>query len=109
MRQVHTSPNVALINHLRSILESMGIACTVRGEFLSGAVGELPPVECWAELWIVDDDRYDDAMDVVRREGHGSRPMDRRWTCPGCGETIEPTFSECWNCGGFPEALDGTG
>ena len=21
------------------------------------------------------------------------------WTCPDCGERIEPQFTECWNCG----------
>lgn len=109
MRQIHSSPDVALINHLRSILESIGIACTVRGEFLSAAVGELPPVECWAELWIVDDDRHDDAMDVVRRAGRESRPMADAWDCPGCGETIEPNFSECWNCGHVAESLERAG
>jgi hypothetical protein len=21
------------------------------------------------------------------------------WSCPGCGETLEGQFTECWNCG----------
>lgn len=29
------------------------------------------------------------------------------WTCPGCGEIIEPTFDLCWNCGGErPDEVD---
>ena len=99
MRQIFSSPNTALVNHLRSILDSLGIPCRVRGEFLSAAVGELPPIECWAELWVVDDDRYDDAKDVIRRAATGGEDAGAAWTCDGCGEHIEGQFGECWNCG----------
>lgn len=97
MRLVHSSPNTALVNHLRSMLESMGIVCRVRGEFLSAAVGELPPIECWAELWVVDDDRYDDAVDLVGRAAGVALTSD--WVCPDCGEIVDAELTECWSCG----------
>jgi hypothetical protein len=25
------------------------------------------------------------------------------WTCPGCGEQIEPQFAQCWRCAAIPE------
>jgi len=95
MRLLHSAPNVAHVNHLKSVLESMGIRCRVRGEYLSAAVGELPPIECWAELWIVDDERHDDALDVLR---HASASRRGEWTCPECGESVDAGFEECWNC-----------
>lgn len=27
-----------------------------------------------------------------------NQPAGRSWVCPNCGETIEPQFSDCWNC-----------
>ena len=24
------------------------------------------------------------------------------WECPACGETLEPQFEVCWNCGQEP-------
>lgn len=109
MRQIYTSPNTALVNHLRSILEALGIPCRVRGEFLSAAVGELPPIECWAELWVVDDSRYDDANEVIRRAAAGGDDAGTPWTCDGCGERIEGTFGECWKCGGIRQELERAG
>ena len=109
MRQLHSSPNTALVNHLRSILESLGTPCRVRGEFLSAAVGELPPIECWAELWVIDDDRYDDAMDIIRRAAKGEDDTSVPWTCDGCGEEIDGNFGECWKCGHVPRDLERTG
>lgn len=99
MRQLHSSPNTALVNHLRSILDALGIRCRVRGEFLSAAVGELPPIECWTELWVVDDDRYDDAMDVIRNATSDDDDSVPPWICDGCGERVDAVFGECWQCG----------
>jgi len=96
---VHTSPNTALINHLRSVLETLGIECRVRGEFLAVAVGELPPIECWAELWVVDDDRHDEAAELVRRESDRDPAALGEWVCPDCAETVDAELTDCWNCG----------
>jgi hypothetical protein len=109
VRQLYTSPNVALVNHLRSILDALGIPCRVRGEFLSAAVGELPPIECWAELWVVDDDRYDDAMDVIRKASGDTDDDAPAWTCEDCGERVEGIFGECWQCGGVRSDLERAG
>ena len=36
------------------MLETAGIACEIRNDRLAGALGEIPFVECWPELWVVD-------------------------------------------------------
>lgn len=95
MRRVFSSPNIAQVNHLASVLESVGIACRVQGEHLSAAVGELPPIECWADLFILDDGRFDDAEKILAQAAAtGGKP----WDC-GCGETLDAAFGECWRCG----------
>ena len=109
MRQVYTSPNTALVNHLRSILDSLGIPCRVRGEFLSAAVGELPPIECWAELWILDDDRYDEAAEILRRAASDGAGSGAPWACDACGEQVDAQFGECWKCGGIRGELERAG
>ena len=109
MRQIYVSPNTAHVNHLRSILESFGIACTVRGEFLSAAVGELPPIECWAELWVVDDDRHDDADEILRRAAADGADAGAPWICDGCGEQVDGNFGECWKCGRVRQELERAG
>ena len=85
MKRLYGSDDRALIAHLRALLETRGIACVLRNEFLGGAAGELPPHD-WAR-----------ARQLVEAE---TGPVDTTpWTCPGCGEIIEGQFARCWHCG----------
>jgi len=102
-RKVYTAESVIEIAHLRNVLESAGIACEVRNDRLGGVVGEIPFVECWPELWV----RH--SGDVLRARGlidDALRPASgaETWVCPGCGERIEPQFTQCWRCAAAPEA-----
>jgi len=96
MRKVYTAANSLLVNHYRNILMSAGIECEIRQVFLSGGAGELPPTECWPELWIKDDAREDDALALIHDSGQVVTGP--HWHCP-CGEILEPQFSVCWRCG----------
>jgi hypothetical protein len=55
MKRIYVAADPLFVGFLRSKLEEHGIACFVKNHFLSGAIGEIPPVECWPELWIVAD------------------------------------------------------
>jgi hypothetical protein len=101
MRKVHTAESMVEIAHLRNVLESEGIACVVRNERLAGALGEIPFVECWPELWVCQ------PGEALRARGlidEALRPVETEepWQCPGCGEQIEAQFSQCWRCAGVP-------
>jgi hypothetical protein len=99
MKKLYTAQNALTIGHLRNILESGGIKCAVKNLYLSGAVGELPPIECWPELWVIDDAKHAEAEEVVNRTLAPLRSVSRRWNCRKCGREVEGQFSECWNCG----------
>jgi rubrerythrin len=48
-------------------------------------------------LWIehdADEPRAQAVLEELRRP-----PSGPAWVCPGCGESIEPQFGACWNCG----------
>jgi hypothetical protein len=98
MKTVYSSPSLALVTHFRAVLESEGIACFIRNEYLSGAAGELPPVECWPGL-CVEDSLEPRARRAIARAQCDAAPPRPAWTCPGCGEDIEGQFTDCWNCG----------
>ena len=70
MRKVHTAESIIEIAHLRNLLEAAGIACYVRNERLGGALGEIPFVECWPELWVL---RNGDALQRARADRHRTR------------------------------------
>ena len=99
MKKLYTAQNPLTISHLKNILESGGIKCVVKNQYLSSAVGELPPIECWPELWVADDGRYAEAREVVNRTLAPLRSVSKRWQCRKYGREVEGQFSECWNCG----------
>ena len=107
MRKVYTSDNIAIIGHLRQVLENQAIRCIVRNDFLLGGAGELPVNETWPELWVVDDrdaDRARALVDAIVATAHVSEPP---WRCASCGEQMEGQFTDCWRCGALrPEPGD---
>jgi hypothetical protein len=97
VKVVFSSPNYLLVAHYRGLLESAGIPCHLRNEYLAGAAGELPPTECWPELCV--EQRWEGAARAAIAEAQAGAPGSPDWTCPGCGEGIEGQFTACWNCG----------
>jgi transglutaminase-like putative cysteine protease len=51
-------------------------------------------------LWIVQERHRGQAVDLVSRYLRGEARADAKpsWECPGCGERLEPRFTDCWNC-----------
>ena len=97
--KVHASPHAPLIEMLAHVLEGHGIRTEVRGASLGGAVGEIPWVEAWAELWLLDDGDWRRARPIVEdfiRKGHDPGPP---WVCARCGAEVEGNFELCWRCG----------
>ena len=96
MKRVHSSHNLAEIHHARNVLQAAGIAAVVRNEYLSSAMGELPPAECQAQLWVLDD------ADAARAQAllFEKVPEGPEWTC-ACGERLAAQFTQCWRCGAF--------
>ena len=95
MKRVYSSFNPLVVHHAKNVLETEGIRATVKNEHLSSAMGELPPAECQAELWVL---RDDDAPRAERLLRYGPQNGGTSWRCPDCGEVSEPQFTECWNC-----------
>jgi len=82
---------------LREMLETEGIESVVKNRALSVTAGEVPPIETWPSLWVIDDARADEAERLVKAVMHDDTPGES-WTCPGCGETIDGHFAACWRC-----------
>ncbi len=84
---------------LKEILAVEGIACLIRNEQLSAAIGELPFTECFPELWVIDDEVFPRAKLLLAAWLKiPERPL-QGWVCPNCGEELEGNFGACWSCG----------
>jgi hypothetical protein len=99
MKRIYSTKDPLMIGHLKNVLATFGIKCIAKNVDLMSAAGELPPIECWPELWVVDDDKFGRAQAILKQTLAPLESVKKPWRCVGCGETIEGQFTECWNCG----------
>ena len=83
-------------------LIAQGIATEVRGEALFGVRGDVPPSPATLPTVWVDDDRAEEARQILATAdtgptGNAGHAGD--WKCPVCDESVEAQFTACWNCG----------
>jgi hypothetical protein len=67
MRKIYCAKDPLMIAHLRNVLGLHGIECVIRKVDLAAGAGELPPVECWPELWIIDDARLAEGAAILKK------------------------------------------
>ncbi|MDQ2937868.1 MAG: DUF2007 domain-containing protein [Acidobacteriota bacterium] len=102
MKRLFTAANLidgATSDILESLLREAEIPCMIRNEHLSMAKGEIPITECYPELWVLDDDDYSRAKELLEMCRNSKSEVHDAWACPRCNETIEGQFTSCWKCG----------
>ena len=72
MKQLFSSPDSVQIGLIRSRLEAAGIACEMRNEHLSSAVG--PGTSFDPELWVLDDAQFTEASKLLAAWRQASAP-----------------------------------
>lgn len=99
MRPVAVSLDLLELHHLKNILEAEGIACRVRNDLLTRLAGEIPFIECAAELHLIDErDRWR-AETLIASFRSAPAPPGPAWNCLQCGESMDNPFTACWRCG----------
>lgn len=71
----------------------------IKNQRTSGLAGEIPFTEVFPEVWMLQDEDYDRARQLLE-DGLVLLPSDQdRWTCQGCSERHEDQLGVCWKCG----------
>ena len=81
--------------HRRTASKSSAVTERASTAFGSTTSGE----SAWAELWILDESRREEARRLIAEFGSPSEGQGTSWRCQNCGEKIEDQFGECWQCG----------
>jgi len=97
MKKLTTSESLVTISHWKNLLESEGIRCELRNQHLGSIMGEMPFMEVWPQLWIVNDLDFDRAQQLLSADAAAESPTES-WQCRNCGEENEGQFAACWNC-----------
>lgn len=98
MKRIYQARDGAEAHFIKGLLEQAGIPAVVMGEMLHMGVGQVPFTEAYPTVCVREEDAT--AAEAVLA-GSGDRVTEARgepWTCPVCGESIEPQFTECWAC-----------
>jgi len=78
-------------------LRAGGLDAVMKGQYLSGAVGELP-TSGLVSVWITEPRHEQRALDLIagyeRDKSREPSPVE----CTSCGEIIDGNFGRCWNC-----------
>ncbi|SMN12021.1 hypothetical protein SPBRAN_224 [uncultured Candidatus Thioglobus sp.] len=98
MKRVYSDEHGWIAEHIKDILCEEGIDCMLKNLGLSGGMGELPPTECWTEIWVMQNQNYDKAKIIIDELLKQQPTTNENWQCQ-CGEQIEGQFTACWNCG----------
>jgi hypothetical protein len=68
VKRVYRAASLLQVAHARNILISAGIECELRNVHLAGALGDLPMMETWPQLYVHDgDERYALGLRGMRR------------------------------------------
>jgi len=102
MIRLYQAENLLEAYLLLHMLEQRRIPAKVLNENLHGAVGEIPFVQAWPEIWLEDERDLSLARGIVTEFEQRPRSGAER-VCLHCGETNPGTFETCWQCG---ESLD---
>jgi hypothetical protein len=97
MKLVFRAASLLQVSHARNLLIAAGIDSELRNQYLAGALGDLPMLETWPQLWV--EDALEPAAQSALARG-AAAPGGAPWTCGQCGEELEAQFTSCWRCGG---------
>src|SRR4051794_13096528 len=99
MKQVYSARDEADAQMIKNALDDAEIESVIQGGGLSAVLGAIPvTAETLPSVWVRDED-VDRARDAIREFHNPPAPTGAPWTCPKCGEVIDPQFTACWNCG----------
>ena len=65
MKKIFSHENLAMVHNMKNILELEQIATVIQGEHRSFLAGQIPMMEAWPELWILDDSQEERARKLV--------------------------------------------
>ncbi|MGB7157292.1 MAG: DUF2007 domain-containing protein [Tepidisphaeraceae bacterium] len=102
MKQVYSALNEADAQLVKGFLDDQGIESIIQAQALSNILGEIPVnAGTLPSIWVREEDlgRATDAIAGFKADAVPAQPVADPWTCPNCGEQIEPQFTACWKCG----------
>ena len=104
VKEVFRHADSALVALYQSILEDEEIATFVGNEstqqaLVTGVLAAFFPLpQFFPTLYVMHDEDYPKAMDILQSITSSPPLEGEDWTCPQCGEKAPGNFAMCWKC-----------
>ena len=98
MLKLYSAANLQEAYLMLHLLAAEGIQAKVLNEHTHGALGEIPFIHAYPEIWLQREDDLPRAREVVATFGRDPGAFDPV-ACPACGEENPGNFETCWHCG----------
>ena len=96
MKLVYSNENHFLVNNAKNLIDAQKIRTFIKNEFAQGAVGEISAFDAWPEVWVTNDEDFEQAIEILKSSQNSVKGED--WICQSCSEANDPSFEVCWNC-----------
>lgn len=97
MKLIYTHENMMLLHSAKNILEQSNIETTLKNEHSAPNGANLGIGNIFHELWVVHDEDYVQARELIEREIVNPTPKET-WICSKCKEENAGSFDFCWSC-----------
>jgi hypothetical protein len=103
VRQVYSASDTSEAELLKQLLTDNDIPAVVEGAEVANVFGEIPPAK--PAVSVPENVDWERVTQIVSEFENAKRQRAAGipWVCPRCRETIEPQFSDCWNCAKIEE------
>ena len=99
MKKLYVSQSLIDVESRKELLEQADIPCMIKNQRSAMLGGEVPFVEVFPELWILQDEDLGRAETLLKDWEEAQPLKTTSWTCSSCDEIHLKEFTTCWNCG----------
>ena len=98
MKKLYVSQSLIDVESRKELLDQAKIPCMVKNQRSTMLGGEVPFVEVFPELWVLQDNDFAQAQTLLK-DWEEAQPIETTsWTCANCSEVHQKEFTSCWKC-----------
>ncbi len=98
MKKLYVSQSLIDVESRKELLDQAEIGCMIKNQRSAMLWGEVPFVEVFPELWVLQDEDWERAQQFLQDWEEAKPLTTTSWTCANCGEIHQKEFTTCWKC-----------
>ena len=98
MQEVFRHWDTATVGLVNGFLEDAGIKTVLRN-WDGCNITEIPIPAIYPNVCVLNEKDLDRARELISAFQNSVESTEKEWLCKSCGESVNETLNECWNCG----------